>query len=744
MRFFVRQGWKSLLAATFALSAMFVMMGCDSGGDNGAGTTAAATYPVTVSSAGAGAAGSGSYAAGATVIVDAGSPPSGQRFKNWTTASNGVTFANANSAATTFTMPANAVTVTAVFEVQSGEDTSSTLYAVTVLSAGTGATVSGSYAVGATVFITAGVSPSGQQFKNWTTASTGVIFANANSAATAFTMPANAVTVTAVFEAISNGNDFRPQYAPPVEAEPFAASNTREPKVLYSWRDGNKNRYIIDAGYIKKMFVSQIASAHYIGIPMSFEKTTSTTTTNTLTRNMTETVSNSVVFSTSTSQKTTLDATVKSKIKIVGDFSVGIKLEESITDNISTTKSTSTNIGYILTATTTESNTEKLSFTIGNHGEDYGHYRYALFAVSDVYFVISTDINNQELLDWDVVSCVRDGDYTPFWEYSPDGKFDNSPTSGQIEFADDFYKRLPKPKEIEYTLAINTAENGTVSRDPNLTSYNAGMPVTVTAKPNDGYKFDGWIGAPSGVDALNAVITFPMTGNLTLTPKFRRKVEKKEIKTFNGNISYTTPQASFPMTIEVYALGAGGGGQGGHKYAEWFQDHYGTGGAGGGGAVAYAKFNVDKATEFTITVGKGGSGGGGTGGSALGFNEAGRDGERGGSTTVKWDGNTITVEGGEGGNGGKDLIGGSGGTAASKPSVVTDDWSSKKGDNGGGGQKEGNAGLLGGKSGELIGVGSKTSYGGASGGTGGAGGYGDNSGAKGDDGEVVIVVVWYE
>jgi hypothetical protein len=37
------------------------------------------------------------------------------KFKNWTS-SPAVTFANANSAATTFTMPTNAVTVTAVFE----------------------------------------------------------------------------------------------------------------------------------------------------------------------------------------------------------------------------------------------------------------------------------------------------------------------------------------------------------------------------------------------------------------------------------------------------------------------------------------------------------------------------------------------------------------------------------------------------------------------------------------------------
>jgi uncharacterized protein (TIGR02145 family) len=146
----------------------------------------AATYTVTVSG-GTGATGSGRYVSGKVVSITAGTVPAGKRFKNWTTSSSGVTFANANNTSTTFTMPANAVTVTANFE---------SIYTVTV-SGGTGG---GTYAVGATVSITAGAAPTGQRFKNWTTSSSGVSFANANSASTSFPMPSNAVTVTANFE----------------------------------------------------------------------------------------------------------------------------------------------------------------------------------------------------------------------------------------------------------------------------------------------------------------------------------------------------------------------------------------------------------------------------------------------------------------------------------------------------------------------------------------------------------------
>jgi formylglycine-generating enzyme required for sulfatase activity len=105
-------------AATAGLTALLAfgvicLSGCDDNKNTGPATL---VYELTVSSAGTGASGDSSYAAGATVSISAGTPPSGQWFKNWTASGGGVIFANAKEAATTFTMPANAVAVTAVFE----------------------------------------------------------------------------------------------------------------------------------------------------------------------------------------------------------------------------------------------------------------------------------------------------------------------------------------------------------------------------------------------------------------------------------------------------------------------------------------------------------------------------------------------------------------------------------------------------------------------------------------------------
>jgi uncharacterized repeat protein (TIGR02543 family) len=69
-------------------------------------------YTVTVQNSRASATGAGSYAPGATVTISA-STSAGLIFRGWTVNSGSVTLADASSATTTFTMPANDVRVTA-------------------------------------------------------------------------------------------------------------------------------------------------------------------------------------------------------------------------------------------------------------------------------------------------------------------------------------------------------------------------------------------------------------------------------------------------------------------------------------------------------------------------------------------------------------------------------------------------------------------------------------------------------
>jgi arabinogalactan endo-1,4-beta-galactosidase len=90
-----------------------------------------ATYAVTVGGSYAtGGTGAGNYAQGDTVTIHAGSR-GGYTFNRWTS-SDGIVFANANSATTTFTMPAKPVTVTATWTSNSSDDTGSSSNDTTV------------------------------------------------------------------------------------------------------------------------------------------------------------------------------------------------------------------------------------------------------------------------------------------------------------------------------------------------------------------------------------------------------------------------------------------------------------------------------------------------------------------------------------------------------------------------------------------------------------------------------------
>ena len=143
----------------------------------------------------------GDYKAGELIEIAA-QADDGYRFIGWVSSGGGV-FDDAENTATTFVMPANPASVTAIFELITGP-VDGQKYRLVVTSGTGGAVTSGAdglYEAGVDINIVA-ISDDDYRFKNWTS-SNGGTFADAESAFTAFTMPANAVIVTAVFERVA-------------------------------------------------------------------------------------------------------------------------------------------------------------------------------------------------------------------------------------------------------------------------------------------------------------------------------------------------------------------------------------------------------------------------------------------------------------------------------------------------------------------------------------------------------------
>jgi uncharacterized repeat protein (TIGR02543 family) len=71
----------------------------------------------------------------------------------------------------------------------------------------------------------------------------------------------------------------------------------------------------------------------------------------------------------------------------------------------------------------------------------------------------------------------------------------------------------------EFTLTVNTVGNGSVSKNPNQTTYTSGTPVELTANPTDGYTFTGWSGDLTGsINPATIIMDSDKTVNATFAP----------------------------------------------------------------------------------------------------------------------------------------------------------------------------------------------------------------------------------
>jgi len=245
-----------------------------------------------------------------------------------------------------------------------------------------------------------------------------------------------------------NSNNVDSSFVSDVLCAKPVAPNGNETKILDSYTDNKYNYYLLDAGYIKNVFISTLAQVEYTGAPISFSK--SITSTSQVAKSLTETVSNSYYFSNSYSEKTSIAAeeTFKAGFDGLGvEFTAkqGLEWEWSESSSQTTTKSAAN------TSETVKiySDAQTVSYSFGVNMAAKGRYRYAIYSDCDVYYRVKTSTDRQTLYGIDVDVCARVEDYFIRSEYSKDGNFKVKVEEGKN------YKLSIK---VEYNLSNGNSE----------------------------------------------------------------------------------------------------------------------------------------------------------------------------------------------------------------------------------------------------------------------------------------------
>ena len=248
-------------------------------------------------------------------------------------------------------------------------------------------------------------------------------------------------------------------------AIPVAPQNNQL-TVIDSYTDGENNYFLLDAGYIKNVYMSTLAAINYTGVPISSSKTTYSSS------EVMQAISTTVVdsYSHTNTHSTHTGIGFEEKIDIkfpfVGKGEIKFNQEFSWDWSGSDTTTNEKSVSNTTETAKTYAEEQTISFSFGYNEVPEGYYRYAMYGTCDVYYIVVTSSDNQTLVSCSISTCARTNEYFIRSEYSADGTFDNTPEE-EILFAADFYKTLPIPTNQK-------PANGTSGLQP-TSSYGGGL-----------------------------------------------------------------------------------------------------------------------------------------------------------------------------------------------------------------------------------------------------------------------------
>ena len=132
------------------------------------------------------------------------------------------------------------------------------------------------------------------------------------------------------------------------------------------------------------------------------------------------------------------------------------------------------------------------------------------------------------------------------------------------------------PIPTQYTLTVNIIGSGSVTKNPDKSTYNSGEQVTLTAAPGSGYSFGNWSGDASGTASP---VTLTMNSNKTVTANFTQTPFPPTQYTLtvniigSGSVTKNPDKSTYNSGEQVTLTAAPGSG---YSFGNWSGDASGT------------------------------------------------------------------------------------------------------------------------------------------------------------------------
>ena len=215
--------------------------------------------------------------------------------------------------------------------------------------------------------------------------------------------------------------------------------------------DDEYNYYFFVLGHINSVPLAHETAVYYNGTSdFTMTYSMSNVTEESISNSVTEASEHSVTKSHSTNYSNEIGFEKDIKLPIIGKFEASYKHSWGGSESTDVTNSRSFSNTYTTSKSKANETKNELSENLRNSGRPAGSYRWALFTITDVYYVVVTDRAKTEIIEANVTFCARTKNLSWELDYDPErlGSFGKTASGELLQVPDINVSQLPDIEDV--------------------------------------------------------------------------------------------------------------------------------------------------------------------------------------------------------------------------------------------------------------------------------------------------------